>query len=242
MFRRNLIPVWVGIMLLSGMFLMGQETWPPPACVDNDGDGYGSPASAGCAHPELDCDDTNPAINPGASERLNDGSTCSDGIDNDCNSFTDGNDSKCDPNDLDMSALDFECVLNWPQPNVYRLTNLRGHLTEALAVAQSPTGGTFPLGTVIQVIPGEAMVKRASDWSPETNDWEFFSLNVSAAGTGIVRRGPFATNGLGMTCFSCHSKADAQWDLVCRKTHGCDPLGISDATLESLQQADPRCP
>jgi Leucine-rich repeat (LRR) protein len=30
MIRRNLIPVWVGIILLSCMFLMGQETWPPP--------------------------------------------------------------------------------------------------------------------------------------------------------------------------------------------------------------------
>jgi len=24
MFRRNLIPVWIGVILLSGMFLMGQ--------------------------------------------------------------------------------------------------------------------------------------------------------------------------------------------------------------------------
>jgi len=29
MLRRNLVPVWIGIILLSGMFLMGQETWPP---------------------------------------------------------------------------------------------------------------------------------------------------------------------------------------------------------------------
>ena len=29
MFKRNLVHVWVGIVLLSGMFLMGQETWPP---------------------------------------------------------------------------------------------------------------------------------------------------------------------------------------------------------------------
>ena len=29
MFRRNLLPVWIGIIFLSGMFLMGQDTWPP---------------------------------------------------------------------------------------------------------------------------------------------------------------------------------------------------------------------
>jgi len=31
MLRKGLIPVWVGILVLSGMFLMGQDTWPPPA-------------------------------------------------------------------------------------------------------------------------------------------------------------------------------------------------------------------
>jgi len=30
MLQRNLIAVWLGIILLSGMFLMGQDTWPPP--------------------------------------------------------------------------------------------------------------------------------------------------------------------------------------------------------------------
>lgn len=34
MFRRNLIPGWVGIVMLSGMFLMGQETWPTFEVVD----------------------------------------------------------------------------------------------------------------------------------------------------------------------------------------------------------------
>ena len=29
MFKRNLIAVWFGIIVLSGMFLMGQDDWPP---------------------------------------------------------------------------------------------------------------------------------------------------------------------------------------------------------------------
>lgn len=29
MCNRNSVPVWIGIILLSGMFLMGQESWPP---------------------------------------------------------------------------------------------------------------------------------------------------------------------------------------------------------------------
>jgi hypothetical protein len=32
-------------------------------CIDNDHDGYGSPASTDCIYPELDCDDTDPNLN-----------------------------------------------------------------------------------------------------------------------------------------------------------------------------------
>ena len=46
-------------------------------CTDNDGDGYGN----GCAF-ELDCNDANPNINPGALE------IC-DGLDNDCDGLVD---------------------------------------------------------------------------------------------------------------------------------------------------------
>ncbi len=35
-------------------------------CTDNDGDGYGNPASSLCENPELDCDDDDHDVNPGA--------------------------------------------------------------------------------------------------------------------------------------------------------------------------------
>lgn len=51
-------------------------------CVDDDGDGYGSPADASCVNPELDCDDTNPDINPGETEVCNDvDDNCDDQVD-----------------------------------------------------------------------------------------------------------------------------------------------------------------
>ena len=77
MFRITQMPVWIGILALSCMFLLGQESWPPP-CPDLDGDGYGSPASEFCPHPELDCDDNERYVYPGAAE------VCNDGIDNQC--------------------------------------------------------------------------------------------------------------------------------------------------------------
>jgi hypothetical protein len=46
-------------------------------CVDNDGDGYGDPADPDCTHPELDCNDSNLFVFPGAPEFC-------DGVDNQC--------------------------------------------------------------------------------------------------------------------------------------------------------------
>ena len=37
-------------------------------CVDNDADGYGTPASPECTYPNRDCDDGDPNVNPGAVE------------------------------------------------------------------------------------------------------------------------------------------------------------------------------
>jgi len=77
MTNRHLIPAWIGILLLSGLFLTGQDTWPGPGCIDEDGDGYGSIVSAQCTYPELDCNDQDAAVHPGAPELC-------DGIDNQC--------------------------------------------------------------------------------------------------------------------------------------------------------------
>lgn len=144
--------------------------------------------------------------------------------------------------DLDMTPEDFACLLDWQQVRRFRITNLLGHVDETLAVANSPDGGIYPVGTVIQLIPNEAMVKRAEGWSADTNDWEFFSLSTSAAGTEILDRGTTTVvNQFGGNCFSCHAQAEPQWDLVCEQDHGCDPIPVSKKTIEMLQQNDPRC-
>ena len=95
MFRRNLVPVWIGIILLSGMFLMGQDTWAPQECIDNDGDGYGNPASESCPNSGWDCNENNPEINPGVIEGPYGDPLCNDGGDNDCDGFSDSFDSGC---------------------------------------------------------------------------------------------------------------------------------------------------
>ncbi len=47
----------------------------------------------------------------------------------------------------------------------------------------------MPSSSVIQLVPGEAMVKREKGFNPATRDWEFFELDVSKNGTQIRKRG-----------------------------------------------------
>lgn len=54
------------------------------SCRDVDHDGYGSPASPSCGHPELDCDDGRASVSPGAVE------IPGNGLDDDCNVVTPG--------------------------------------------------------------------------------------------------------------------------------------------------------
>ena len=144
--------------------------------------------------------------------------------------------------DLDMQAADFGCVKDGTKVGKFFILNKLGHLDQAVAVANSATGGIYPVGTILQLIPQEAMVKRRVGWDSTTKDWEFFFLNVSGTTTTIAARGAAETeNSFGGNCFDCHTKAASQWDLVCETTHGCDPLQITDALIEILQDGDSRC-
>jgi len=66
-------------------------------CLDNDMDGYGFPANERCTYPEEDCDDSNPEVNPAATEGPEGDPTCSDTLDNDCDGSTDLDDTGCSP-------------------------------------------------------------------------------------------------------------------------------------------------
>ena len=149
--------------------------------------------------------------------------------------------STAPPEDLDMKPADFRNLSTMTKVRGFFVDNRLGHLPEALRVANSPNGGVYPVGTILQLVPQEAMVKRARGWNPTTHDWEFFFMKTSAAGTEIVTRGATETvNRFGGNCFGCHAKADAKWDMVCEHTHGCDPLPVGDDVIRAIQNADPR--
>jgi hypothetical protein len=143
--------------------------------------------------------------------------------------------------DLVMQAEDFVSLRAMTPVNGYFVDNRLGHLDEALAVARSDDGGVYPVGTILQLVPQEAMVKRRRGWNPATNDWEFFFLDVSAEGTVIATRGAEDTvNRFGGNCASCHAAADPKFDFVCEDDHGCEPLPIGDDVIRAIQAADPR--
>lgn len=86
------------------------------------------------------------------------------------------------------------------------------------------------------------MVKHHAGWDTETNDWEFFFLDVSTGKTSIVTRGhEEVVNGNGLNCFACHKKARPEWDLTCETDHGCDPISVTRAQIAEMQSKDPRC-
>jgi len=143
--------------------------------------------------------------------------------------------------DADLVAANFPNINTMMPVGDHFVANVRGHLDEALAVAQSSQGGRYPVGTIIQLVPQEAMVKRAAGFSPATNDWEFFSLDVSPTGTTILTRGGAEVlNRFGGSCSGCHSAADPAFDFVCGQDHGCAPLPIGTDLIKAIQAADPR--
>jgi len=146
------------------------------------------------------------------------------------------------PDDLEMTAGDFECLTNWTRVRRFYITNKAGRLAETLEVANDPEGKTYPVGTIIQLVPFEAMVKRKAGWAPESNDWEFFFLDNSSGVTVIQDRGTAGVeNQFGGECLPCHAKAANGWDMVCEQDHGCDPLGITDFIIDSFVDGDERC-
>lgn len=143
--------------------------------------------------------------------------------------------------EIEVGEASFPALADMTPVRGFFVDNLVGDLDATVAVANEISGGTYPAGSLIQLIPGEAMVKREAGFSPATNDWEFFELDVAGSGTTIrVRGGAQVINRFGLSCADCHLQAEPQFDLVCEQEHGCDPLPFDRETIEAIQDSDPR--
>src|SRR6202034_3579252 len=145
--------------------------------------------------------------------------------------------------DLVVTEKSFGCVLDLPKVRNTRIQNPDPEkLKEAIRIFRDSVPDTeYPKGTILQLIPTEAMVKHDRAAFPRTSGWAFFCLKVSADGTTIVDRGDKVLNtSLKKPCLDCHSPA-AKFDFVCEKKHGCAPIPLPDLIIAHMQNSDPRC-
>lgn len=141
-----------------------------------------------------------------------------------------------------VSETSFRCMTQMTKVRGFYVDNLLGNKRKTLAAANAKKGGVYPPGSVVQLVPGEVMVKQQPGTSPATKDWEFFELDVSPEGSTIRKRGyADVVNRFGGNCFACHVQAKPEWDMICEQGHGCQPIPLTHAMFTALQQSDPRC-
>jgi hypothetical protein len=146
------------------------------------------------------------------------------------------------PAPIPIDDKSFGCISALKPVRGFFVGNLLGHLSATLKVAQSKTGGVYPPGSVVQLVPTEVMVKQRRGFNAATHDWEFFELDVAKDSTKIRKRGFVeVVNRFGGNCFACHVKARPEWDFICETGHGCDPIPLTEPMLGALQRTDPRC-
>ena len=61
---------------------------------------------------------------------------------------------------IEISAEDFTCLNDMTRVRHFFVDNILDDLEGTLEVANSPAGGTYPPGSVVQLVPTEVMVKH----------------------------------------------------------------------------------
>ena len=93
------------------------------------------------------------------------------------------------PNGFTLTEKSFHGMTQMTRVGHFYVDNLAGNLKGTVQVAQSGMPGIYPVGSVLQLVPTEVMVKREKGFNAATRDWEFFELDVSKDGSKIRTRG-----------------------------------------------------
>ncbi|REL35591.1 hypothetical protein [Thalassotalea euphylliae] len=151
-------------------------------------------------------------------------------------------DHKNQQTQLSFDESSFSCLAKMTPVRGFFVDNLLPNkLKDTVAIAEQGQG-TYPAGSVVQLVPSEVMIKHPKGTNPTTNDWEFIELAVSAEGNQFTARGfDDVKNKFGGNCLDCHKKAKPEFDLICETGHGCDPIPITRPMIDVIQKTDPRC-
>jgi hypothetical protein len=140
---------------------------------------------------------------------------------------------------------DFHCLQSGVKPagkNFFVFNANPKRLKKAVRIAERDKPHKhYPVGTILQFFPFEAMAKRGGGFNREGGGWEFFRLNVSAAGTTIKARGAadVVNQIANKSCQDCHAAAK-KFDFVCEGHDEVAQLGLPDNIIRALQ-VDVRC-
>jgi hypothetical protein len=136
----------------------------------------------------------------------------------------------------------FGCIRQMTPVRHFYVDNLLGNIDGTLSAANAPEGAIYPTGSVVQLVPTEAMVKLDPGTFPATGDWDFFELEVKESGSKIAKRGFVDVNNrFDGNCFTCHVPARDPWDFICESDHGCETIPLDHNMTGALQRSDPRC-
>jgi len=141
---------------------------------------------------------------------------------------------------------DFHCLTDGAQPDGkrFRIFGKKRIVKKALRKTNTAKlGKGYPVGTILQLFPFEAMAKRGGKFNKAGHGWEYFTLKPNADGTTeILKRGTAEVTGLTQSsCQDCHERLAADHDAVCEFTFGPEGLGLTDDLIRVLQR-DARCP
>lgn len=143
---------------------------------------------------------------------------------------------------INFDETSFHCLAKMTPVRGFFVDNLLpDQLAKTVEIAEKGQGA-YPVGSVVQLVPSEVMIKHPKGTNPTTNDWEFVELAVSEQGSQFSARGfDNVKNKFGGNCLDCHQKAKPEFDLICETGHGCDPIPITRPMIKVIQKTDPRC-
>ena len=145
--------------------------------------------------------------------------------------------------ETEITEKSFGCLLGGNKiGNTYISNPDPEKLREAMRIYKDNVQDTdYPVGTILQLFPDQAMVKRTAEQFPLTNGWEFFEFEILQGKTLIRARGDRVSSRNSVPCMACHQNAP-KFDFVCGKNHGCAPLSFSEQKIAEIQASDERCP